>query len=71
MRHFYITFLGGVTKEDRYSYKCSVEVVDHPEMKSSDAMLLRVKGKYAALWPAIGIVLEASLSAINSIRLYF
>ena len=54
-------FSGGVTKEDRYSYRCNVEVGSGEEtFTRSDAMLLRVKGKFAALWPAIGILIEVS-----------
>ena len=58
--NLYLSLLvsGGVTKADRYIYRCSVKVVGKPGMERAHAMLLRVKGKYAALWPTIGIIIE-------------
>jgi len=54
---------GGITKDDRFSYKCTVKV---GEFERSDSMLLRVKGKYAVLWPTIGILIEVLLLGVGT-----
>ena len=38
-------------------------------MEVTSGILMRVKGKYAALWPAIGIVLEVGISVTSFIFL--
>ena len=45
-------------KDDRRGYKCVVYNISQPANCSEAAFFVRVKDKYAALWPFIGIVAE-------------
>merc|ERR1712150_76778 len=44
--------------DDRRAYKCVVYNISQPQNCSESAFFLRVKDKYAALWPFVGIVEE-------------
>lgn len=44
-----------VTKDHRRLYKCQV---NNGVTENSKAILIRVKDKYTAIWPAVGIVIE-------------
>jgi len=51
----------GVTMEDRANYTCTVKV-GTPAVRG---ILLRVKGKFAALWPFLGICVEVLVLCIG------
>jgi len=50
--------LEDVINDDRRGYKCVVYNISQPANCSQSVFFLRVKNKYAALWPVIGIVAE-------------
>lgn len=50
--------------DDRRAYKCVVYNISQPQNCSESAFFLRVKDKYAALWPFVGIVAEVVVLVI-------
>ena len=50
--------------DDRRGYKCVVYNISQPANCSEAIFFLRVKDKYAALWPFIGIVAEVVVLCI-------
>ena len=50
--------------DDRRGYKCVVYNTSQPERCTESVFFLRVKDKYAALWPFIGIVAEVVVLCI-------
>ncbi|GAV03517.1 hypothetical protein RvY_13926 [Ramazzottius varieornatus] len=56
--HTSVLYISNTTLEDRGTYECFVRS-DHGE--NTAATFLRIKDKYAALWPAIGVLAEIVL----------
>ena len=50
--------------DDRRAYKCVVYNISQPQNCSESIFFLRVKDKYAALWPFVGIVAEVVVLCI-------
>jgi len=61
-----LTLSKGVEMTDRANYTCSVSLNGKPvEPAVMRGILLRVKGKYAALWPFLGICVEVVVLCVG------
>jgi len=61
-----LTLSKGVEMTDRANYTCSVSLNGKPvEPAVMRGILLRVKGKYAALWPFLGICVEVVILCVG------